>query len=604
VVEHSRRTYLGSIAVALSAGVAGCGGNSGDGSDGSGGSGGGGSGDESGGDGGDGGSASGERVPTILVDYVSDLPGLTEMSERMVPQLQTAMEELGLQMETNPRTFSAWLDSMYQDQRQCHFSVFNYANNPDRLDPDEFTFNYAAVWAGGNGLTNQSNYANCEVQTLCEEQRLATDQEDRREIVYEAHALHSQDVVTVPLIVNASFGAYNEQEVTPGPLGPSGVANTATHTLIQTTANDGEVRANTTPATVETNVHLRFAGPTPLVPWSTIVYSPLFGYDEEYNFINILADSQTVSDDGLEIEIGLKEATFHNGEPVTSEDVRWTFSYLNDNSDVFPRFPDVPIESIDAPDDGTVVFNLSERFAPLVTRVMPEWGVLPRQHFIDNGAEEDPAGFTLDSVVGSGPYTVDNYSQGQSLLLSPHDGHPLYSPESNLALIAYSDSQGAARAFQNGDINWLQTINASLADQVDQNVDAASIEVTESPSNLVLWPQYSWGPTKHRPIRMAVSQAINRQRINQTVALGESTPVLHSTNMSPTHPFYPGEDNLASCADSPQANVETAMSILEEAGFSVDGDGNLRYPADADLSPRWPEGEAPSDYPDRFPCLS
>ena len=322
----------------MSAGLAGCGSDGGDGGDG------GGSGDSS---------VAGEQVPTILVDYVSDLPGLTEISERMIPQLQTAMNEIGLEMETQPRTFSAWLDSMYQDQRQCHFSIFNYANNPDRLDPDEFTFNYAAEWAGANGLTNQSNYANCDVQTLCEDQRLATEQGERREIVTEAHSLHSEDIVTVPIIVNATFGAYNEDAVDPGPLGPSGVANTATHTLIQTSGIDGPVLASTTPATVETNVHLRFSGPTPLVPWSTIVYSPLFGYDQDYNFINILADSQTVSDDGLEIEIGIKDATFHNGEPVTAEDVRWTFSYLNQNFDVFPRFPDLPIDSIEAPDDST-----------------------------------------------------------------------------------------------------------------------------------------------------------------------------------------------------------------------------------------------------------
>ena len=587
----SRRKYLGSIAAALSTTAAGCNVLSGESDDGGG-----------GGDGG--GSESGEMVPTILVDYVSDLAGLTEMSERMVPQLQEAMGQLGLEMETNPRTFSAWLDSIFQDQRQCHFSIWNYANNPDRLDPDEFTYNYAAEYAGANGLTNQSNYANCEVQELCEEQRLATDPETRRDIVYEAHELHSEDIVSVPLIVNAQFGAYNEDAVDPGPLGPSGVANTATHTLIQTSAADGEVRANTTPATVETNVHLRFAGPTPLVPWSTIVYSPLFGYDEDYNFINILAESSTVSDDGLEIEITLKDATFHNGDPVTAEDVQWTFTYLNDNSDVFPRFPDLPIDAIEAPDESTVMITLSERFAPLLTRVMPEWGIMPKEHFIENGAEEDPAGFTLDSVIGSGPYSVDNYSRGQSLLLSPHDGHPLYSPDSDLALISYSDSQGAARAFENGDINWLQTINAGLAEQVDENVDAASIEVTESPSNLMLWPQYSWGPSKHRPVRMAVSQAINRERINQTVALGESSPVLQSTNMSPTHPFYPGEENLTACADSPQANVDTATTVLEDAGFTVDGDGNLRYPPDADLSPRWPEGEAPSDLPDEFPCLA
>lgn len=587
-----RRKYLGGIAIGLSSAIAGCG-----------------SADDGNGvaEGediiADEGEEIGEQVPTILIDYVADLAGLTEMSEGMIPQLENALNELGMEMEEDPKTFSAWLDSMFQDQRECHFSIFNYANNPDRLDPDEFTYNYAAEWAGANGSTNQSNYANCEVQELCEQQRLETDPNVREELITEAHAIHSEDTVTIPVIVNASFGAYNENEVEPGPLGPSGVANTATHTLIQTSGIDGDVRANTTPATVETNVHLRFSGPTPLVPWSTIVYSPLFGYDEDYEFIEILAAGSEVSDDGLEVEIELEDATFHDGEPVTAEDVQWTFNYLNDNSDVFPRFPSLPIDSIDTPDEQTVVFNLSERFAPLLTRVMPEWGILPKDHFINEGAEDDPDGFTLDTIVGSGPYEVDSFTQGESILLSPHDGHPLYSPDSQLSMVAYSDSQGAARAFQNQEINWLQTIDAGIAEQVEQNLDSAVIEVTESPSNLVLWPQYSWGPSKHHAIRLAFSQAINRNRINETIALGQSSPVLHSTNMSPTHPFYPGDDILETCADSPAANVDTALDILNEAGYAIDEDGNLRYPVDADLSPRWEQGQEPANLPEEFPCL-
>jgi len=583
IKKTSRRKYLTSIGVATSAVLAGC-------------------------SSGDGGSESnqemGERVPPVRVDYASDLAGLTEKSEATLPLLEQALNELGMEIESQPVSFSNWLDRQFNDERVCHLNISNYANNPDRLDPDEFTFNYAASLAGANGQLNWANYANCEVQGLAEEQRSETDPEARRESVYEAHSLASEDIATIPLVTGSGFGAYNENEVEPGPIGPAGISNTATHTLIQTTASDGPVIGNTTPATVETNVHLRFGGPTPLVPWSTLVYSPLFTYNEEYEFIEILAESSSVSEDGLSIEISLRDATFHNGEPVTSEDVQWTFNYLSSNSDVFPRFPDLPIDTIDAPDESTVVFRLSEPFAPLLTRVVPEWGILPKQHFIDNGAEENPGNFSLDSIIGSGPYAVSEFSQGSSLLLEPHDGHPVYSPESQLSLISYSDSQGAARAFENGELNWLQTVSSTLAERVDENLDSAVIETIEKPSSFLLWPQYSWGPSKHRAFRMAVSQAINRERINQTTALGQSEPTLYSTNMSPVHPFYPGDENLTQCADSASSNVETAVNVLEEAGFTFDGDGNLHYPADADLSPRWPEGDEPADYPDQFPCLS
>ena len=544
----------------------------------------------------------GEQVPPIRVDYPSDLSGTTEVAEATIPILRNALEELGLEMETQPVSFSEWLERQFNDQRVCHLNISDYANNPDRLDPDEFTFNYAASNAGANGQTNWANYANCEQQVLAEEQRREVDPEARREIVYEAHEIPSEDIATIPLIGNVSFGAYNEEQVEPGPLGPAGVDDTATHTLIQTTGIDGPVRANTTPATVETNVHLRFGGPTPLVPWSTMVYSPLFAYDHEYEFMNVLAEYEEVREDGLEVEVGLRDATFHDGSPITSEDVAWTFTYLNDNFDVFPRFPDLPLDSIDTPDDSTVVFNLTERFAPLLTRVVPEWGIMPRDHFIENGAEDDPDGFELDTVIGSGPYAVSDFSRGTSLLLEPHDGHPKYDPEGNIDMVAYDDSQGAARAFENEEINWLQTIDAGLAERIE-DMEEADVRVTNTPSTIMLWPQCSWGPSQFRAFRMAVSQAINRQRVNQTAALGRSEPQLYSSNMSDTHPFYPGEEYLTQCAETPEDNVETAIEVLEDAGFGFDGDGNLRYPEDADLSPVWPEGDEPADYPDQFECL-
>jgi len=622
--EIDRRKFLSSITATTAAtGLAGCnfggdaggdGGSNGDGggdggSDGNGGgdSDGGGDGDGSGDGGGDGsGGSQGEQVPTVIIDYLSNLPGLTEMSERSVPILENALQELGLEVEIIAHGYVKAGEILFNDARETHFQVWNAANNLDRLDPDEFTAIYSPVNAGANGQRSFNNWAKpdvaCEYMSLIENQRRAESTEQREEIVNEAHSMHSEDVATIPLVVNATYGAYNENQVDPGPIGPAGIANSATHSLIQSSSSEG-LKANTSPAVTQQSVFFRFKGPTALIPWSTIVYSPLFYYDEEYNFINMLAEDYEYNNDGTSLTVNLRDGTFHNGDPITSEDVKWTYNYLNDNRDVFALFPDVPLESIDAPDDSTVVFNLSERFTPFLTRVLPLWGIAPKDHFIDQGAEDDPEGFDLDTIIGSGPYKMDSFNRNQSLLLSPHDGHPVYSPDSTLTLQAYSDSQGATRAFENGEINWLQTINSGLAEQVRENTDFGSVEITEAASNFLLWPQCNWGPSKHRAIRMAFSQAIDRQKINQTVAFGDSTPVLHSNIMAPTHPWWPGEDNLTKIAESPSANVETARSILEEAGYSYDDNGNLRYPADADLSPDWPKGQEPADFPDRYPCL-
>jgi peptide/nickel transport system substrate-binding protein len=58
---------------------------------------------------------------------------------------------------------------------------------------------------------------------------------------------------------------------------------------------------------------------------------------------------------------------------------------------------------------------------------------------------------------------------------------------------------------------------------------------------------------------------------------------------------------LPTFTDDPTGDAEGAQQVLVDAGWGWDDQDNLHYPADADLSPRWPDGEAPS--PDNFPCL-
>ncbi len=544
----------------------------------------------------------GEQVEPLILEYVSDLPGLTEMSEGMVPAIEEAAESIGVELEIEPRSSSVQWDNMYSDTRSHHLAIFNYANNPDRLDPDEFVSSASADMAGANGLGNHSNYANCEYTELVRAQARATSQQERVEIINEAFGILSEDIPVIPVITNVQYGAYLPDQVDTGPIGPAGIDNSATRTLIETSALDGgEVRANLSPSAVESNVHMRFTGPTPIMPWSNYIYSPLYAYDENYELMNVLAEDAETSEDGLSVEVTLTDATFHDGEPVTSEDVQWTFEYLDDNRGVFPRAPDVPYDSIETPDDQTVVFNLEEPYVPLIPRVFPQWGILPKDHFIDEGAEDDPSNFTLDEIVGSGPFEVNTFSQGSQLLLDPFDDHPVFSPDSNLNLIAFDDSQSAYTALRNEEINYLQTVDAGIANEIREQVDNAELVTVETPSGLVIWAQYPFGPTKHRPIRHAISQAIDRERISQTVALGEAEPILHATHLSPSHPFWPGEENLNQVADTERANPETAREILEDAGYEWDDNDNLYYPEGADLEPRWPEGEEPS--PEEFSCL-
>jgi peptide/nickel transport system substrate-binding protein len=234
--------------------------------------------------------------------------------------------------------------------------------------------------------------------------------------------------------------------------------------------------------------------------------------------------------------------------------------------------------------------------------VLPFWGVFPKDVWVDGGARENPTGVELDPIVGSGPYRVEQWNQGQSVFLTPHDGHPLYQPESDLVLRAFSDDQTPFRAFQEGEINMFSIGPPAIAEDIRNNMSNAEVTVMGGFQTSIMYPQMTFGPMMFREFREAFSRGMNRKKMNQAVLNGDSEPVLYSDPWSDAHPWYPGEDKLTRIAD-PEANPEKAKEVLSEEGWSWDDQERLRYPEDVDLTPLWEQGKEPADFPDRFPCV-
>lgn len=117
-----------------------------------------------------------------------------------------------------------------------------------------------------------------------------------------------------------------------------------------------------------------------------------------------------------------------------------------------------------------------------------------------------------------------------------------------------------------------------------------------------LGPNCAAIPTKFRAVRAALSAALDRQAIAETVAFDEVDPIMKSSIFVGDHPWRPSDDRLHTNSESPTGSQEEARQYLRDAGFGWDEDGNLRFPADADLSPLWPAESTPSE--EDFPCLS
>ncbi|WP_157744294.1 ABC transporter substrate-binding protein [Halopenitus persicus] len=546
----------------------------------------------------------GERVPQLEIAYMTGVGDSTTIMENSLPTIQQNVQDaLGIQVNSFGLDISTYLSENYDDWRGAHISFHTIGNSLKRLDPNVLLTQFHAENAGANGRPNYLQYVNCEYSDLANQQSNASNPEERRDIVYDALGIMSDDVGPINLFDRNIYGAIRTDQISLENAGPAGVTkyNPEAILSIQPLQSDTRLSMNVGGGAVTSLNHLTINNTGPEALWNQLIYSSLVRWNKNYEIENSLASDYTIEDDFRKITFSLKDATFHNGEPITSEDVKWTLEFITGNQSTFPRAREWPIDSINAIDDSTVEFTFSEPSPSFLNTAAATWGILPKDHWVDAGAEENPTDPNLNEVIGSGPYQIANFEPGQILQLEPYNDH-WNTPDAPLDLKLFQSATSAFNAFQEGTLNINNGVPPGIANEIKEMDNARTVLQQGFTGGYLLAPQMSFGPGKFREFRMALSQSLNRNELVQVAYYGDSDPLLHSCIYGPRHPFYPDDDEgLTKIAESPEANPERAKQILRDNGWTFDSQGRLHYPADADLSPVWPEGETPST--DEFPCI-
>lgn len=155
----------------------------------------------------------------------------------------------------------------------------------------------------------------------------------------------------------------------------------------------------------------------------TLMFDRLVYIDPEGNPQGWLAESWEINDDGTEITFTLREGfEFHDGSPITAEDVEFTFNRLIDPEMAAPAAGWIgPLDRVEAISDYEAVFYYNEPYAPLFTQLSTAYmGILPA-HVV----EEKGDGFGR-SPVGSGPLMFENWVSGSHVELVRNDNYRTY----------------------------------------------------------------------------------------------------------------------------------------------------------------------------------
>lgn len=310
-------------------------------------------------------------------------------------------------------------------------------------------------------------------------------------------------------------------------------------------------------------------GYDPTLGWgrygSPLFQSTLLRRDENLNIVNDLATDYTVSEDGLTWTVTIRDdAVFSDGEPLTAADVAYTFNKAAESGGL----TDVTVlDEAVATDDTTVELRLKQPQSTFVNRLIT-LGIVP-EHAHGPDYARNP--------VGSGPYQLVQWDEGQQLIVEVNPNYYGEAPGIQRLVFLFVEEDGAFAAAKAGQ-SQVASVPPSLA---VQSIDGMTLYDVTSVDNRGLMFPYEPATGRTTPngapigndvtadlaIRQAVNFAIDRQALVDGVLEGYGSPA------------YGPVSGLA--WEEPKANIEDAdperaEEILAAGGWAdSNGDGVL-----------------------------
>jgi len=292
-----------------------------------------------------------------------------------------------------------------------------------------------------------------------------------------------------------------------------------------------------------------------------LTYAGLMGTAADGSLVPVLAERYEVADTGLVYTFTLREdATFHDGTPVTADDVVFTVQKAQDPGLKSPEFPNWAGIRAEAVDSRTVRFTLPKAYAPFLEKTT--LGVLPAHLWRSVSNQQFPFSPLMVRPVGAGPFEVESVRQDRDGTITGYSvrafgGYVLGRPYlDRISFRIYDEEDDLALALANGKVDSAYGIPAEGAVTAPY---ARVFGVFFNPNTNAAFEELS--------VRRALSLAINRDAITSSILGGYAAPVMG--------PVPPGSGINVTPVPSLENRIRDAAAALEDAGWAYDEEARI-----------------------------
>ena len=502
--------------------------------------------------------AEGEQVEEFL--YLNNPQDYSPQRHDAINFIGERLEEIGLEVDVEVMEWGSLFDTV-TEQQEYDFATW-------------WTFFFAEIGDGllehfySEGGSNYYNYENDELDEQIQAQMATPDQDERVELIHDIQRTLMDDVPKMPLAHMEAPNLYDATVIQNWEPHIRGFNSYFNMVNLEVEGTD-TISAAWPEGMGHLNVYA-WGGESKLRYQFNMLFDRLIHVDGDYEIdldLGLATDYELPDDETVIYEI--RDHSFHDGEPVTAEDVAFSFNYVVENE--IPAFIDQTayIDEAEVVDDETVRINLSQPLGPVHLFLGHEIPIVPKHVWegIDDPVQQET---TDDIVIGSGPMEFDYWDEGSEVGLTRYDDHFQGVDFENRYWRIIPETSTVFQLLEDGELTYEPF--GRVARQTEELLEEDNhLEAAQQLSSDFWHFSMNTDSVGDVQLRKAIVETLPRTAIVEQFIFGFA-----QRGFNVVSPAF-GDFHTDDVTDY-EESIEAARDRLEDAGYGWDDDGMLHYP--------------------------